>query len=172
MYCQVLNKVKWCNIESYPQKQKYKHSLPASQMQNNKRVLIKAGLSSGSIPAKQMGGYSGGCTHIGGPVRGLERGLYWKLLAPQSFSVVSGYHTWGVTCKEYCPFLPFALDREVVGSNPTWPNSTSWAMTTKKICKLVSCHSILWSCYGDVNINICKWFWLLEVAINQICTFL
>ena len=32
--------------------------------------------------------------------------------------MVSGYHTGGVTRKDYFPSLPFALDREVVGSNP------------------------------------------------------
>ena len=34
-----------------------------------------SGLRCGSISAKQMGGYSDGCTFIGGPIRGLERGL-------------------------------------------------------------------------------------------------
>ena len=33
------------------------------------------GLCCGSMSAKQMGGYSGGCTCTGGPNRGLERGL-------------------------------------------------------------------------------------------------
>ena len=65
-----------------------------------------------------MNGYSDGCTRIGSPVRGRERGLQRPLLAPLSFSVVSGYHTGGVTRKDYFPSLPFALDREVVGSNP------------------------------------------------------
>ena len=38
-------------------------------------LRLLAGLRCGSMSAKQMGGYSGGCTHTGGPVRGLERGL-------------------------------------------------------------------------------------------------
>ena len=43
------------------------------------RVLLNprslAGLCLGSMPAKQMDGYSGGCACIGGLIRGLARGL-------------------------------------------------------------------------------------------------
>ena len=34
-----------------------------------------SGLCWESMSAKQMSGYSGGCTHTGGLVRGLDRGL-------------------------------------------------------------------------------------------------
>ena len=47
-----------------------------------------------------------------------KEGYMDRALNPLSFSVVSGYHTGGVMCKDNFLSLPFALDREVVGSNP------------------------------------------------------
>ena len=49
------------------------------------------GLRCGSMSAKDMGGFPGGCAPIGGPVRGLERGLLQPQVAPKSC------HTGGLT---------------------------------------------------------------------------
>ena len=64
------------------------------------------------MSAKQMAGYSGGCTRIGGPVRGMKSGLKRPLLSHLSFSVVSGYHTEGVRRKDYFPSLLSDHNRE------------------------------------------------------------
>ena len=68
-------------------------------------TLIKdsqARLHCGSMSAKQMGGYSGGCTRTGDTIRCLERGT-----GLSNLPVVSGCHTSGVTWRK-ASFLPFS----------------------------------------------------------------
>ena len=70
------------------------------------------------MSAKQVGGYSGGCTRIGGPVRGQEGGPNLLQIAPQS--LISG--KWlpyrGREAKQLLSFPNLSTEPEVLGSNP------------------------------------------------------